>query len=136
MLQVIIYTNSDGGVSIVRPTGEITLEEVIAKDVPAADYEVINAADVPVDRLFRSAWRKGTGKIDVDVTASKLIAHDIRRAKRDAEFSPLDIQATIPAKALEAESKRQAIRNKYDEMQSAIDKASTTDEIKIILGVA
>jgi hypothetical protein len=68
--------------------------------------------------------------ITINIDKAKTIAHDIRRAARSAEFAPLDIKATIPSEATAAEAARQVIRNKYAAMQTAIDAASTTDQIK------
>jgi hypothetical protein len=61
---------------------------------------------------------------------AKTIAHDKRREARSAEFAPLDIKATIPSEATAAETARQAVRDKYATMQTAIDAATTTDQIK------
>jgi hypothetical protein len=71
--------------------------------------------------------------ITVNMPKAKLIAHDIRRAKRAAEFAPLDIQATIPAQAAQAEAARQVIRDKYADMQTDIDAAATPEELKSII---
>jgi len=71
--------------------------------------------------------------ITVNIDKAKAIAHDVRRAARAEEFKPLDVKATIPSEAAQAEAARQAIRDKYTEMQSAIDAATTTDEIKEVL---
>jgi hypothetical protein len=68
--------------------------------------------------------------IVINIDKAKTIAHDIRRAARSAEFAPLDIKATIPSEAAAAEAARQVIRDKYAVMQTAIDAATTTDEIK------
>ena len=68
--------------------------------------------------------------IIVNIDKAKTIAHDKRREARSAEFAPLDIKATIPSEATVAESARQAVRDKYTAMQTAIDSASTVDEIK------
>ena len=68
--------------------------------------------------------------IVINIDKAKTIAHDIRRAARSAEFAPLDIKATIPSEAAAAETARQVIRDKYAVMQTAIDAAATTDEIK------
>jgi len=68
--------------------------------------------------------------IKVDLHRAKLIAHDKRREARTLEFAPLDIKATIPSEATAAETARQAVRDKYATMQTAIDAASTVDEIK------
>ena len=68
--------------------------------------------------------------ITVNIEKSKAIAHDKRREARSVEFAPLDIKATIPSEATAAEAARQAIRDKYAAMQTAIDAALTVDEIK------
>jgi len=68
--------------------------------------------------------------ITINIDKAKTIAHDARRTARSAEFAPLDIKATIPSEATAAEVARQAVRDKYAAMQTAIDAASTVDEIK------
>ena len=68
--------------------------------------------------------------ITINITKAKNIAHDKRREARSAEFAPLDIKATIPSEATAAETARQVVRDKYTIMQTAIDAATTTDEIK------
>ena len=71
--------------------------------------------------------------ITINITKAKTIAHDARRTARSAEFAPLDIKATIPSEATAAEAARQLVRDKYAAMQTAIDAAITTDEIKAAL---
>ena len=70
--------------------------------------------------------------ITVNIDKAKSIVHDIRRAKRTAEFAPLDIKATIPSEAAAAEAARQAIRDKYATMQTEIDAAPGVPELKLI----
>jgi len=71
--------------------------------------------------------------ITINITKAKNIAHDARRTARSAEFAPLDIKATIPSEATAAEAARQVIRDKYAAMQTAIDAASTVDQIKAVM---
>lgn len=68
--------------------------------------------------------------ITVNITKAKNIAHDARRTARSAEFAPLDIKATIPSEAVAAEAARQLVRDKYATMQTAINVATTANEIK------
>ena len=68
--------------------------------------------------------------ITININKAKDIAHDKRREARSAEFAPLDIKATIPSEAIAAEAARQLVRDKYATMQTAIDTATTIDEIK------
>jgi hypothetical protein len=57
MNQRIIYPNDEGGVAIVVPSGEVSIEEVIASAVPAGKpYKVVDVSDIPTDRTFRNAW--------------------------------------------------------------------------------
>ena len=71
--------------------------------------------------------------ITINVNKAKTIAHDVRRAARAVEFKPYDevIMKQIPGNdATAAEAARQVIRDKYAAMQTAIDTASTVDQIK------
>jgi len=74
--------------------------------------------------------------IVINIDKAKDIAHDKRREARAAEFRPYDdaIAKQIPGQTEGAETARAAIRAKYTEMQTAIDSASTVDEIKTALG--
>ena len=71
--------------------------------------------------------------ITVDMTKAKAIAHEKRRQARSEEFAPLDIKATIPTEAEAAEAARQVVRDKYATMQTAMDAATTPDELKELL---
>ena len=73
--------------------------------------------------------------IKVNVATAKEIAHAKRRDKRAAELAPLDIQATIPTLAEQAEAERQVIRDKYAAMQTEIDEATTAEELKEIIKI-
>lgn len=76
--------------------------------------------------------------ITVNMIKAKAIGHDIRRAKREEEFAPLDaiIAKQIPGQsATDAEAERQVIRDKYAAIQTEIDAASTPEEIKAALGL-
>lgn len=128
----IIFTRpDDGGVSIIVPAPGVAPAEA-AKAVPAGlAYEVVDAAAVPADRTFRNAWCPcAVNKLRVDVEKAKDIAHEKRRAARAAEFAPLDVEATIPARAAQAEAARQAIRDKYAVMQADIDAAASVEALK------
>ena len=68
--------------------------------------------------------------ITININKAKAIAHDVRRAARAEEFKPLDVKATVPSEAAQAETDRQAIRDKYATMQAAIDAAVDVEAIK------
>jgi hypothetical protein len=71
--------------------------------------------------------------ITININKAKTIAHDARRLARSAEFAPLDIKTTIPPEATAAEAARAVIRTKYATMQTAIDSATTTEQIKAVM---
>lgn len=52
----IVYPTADG-IAVIIPTGELSIEDVAAKDVPAGTpYRFIDSDDLPQDRDFRAAW--------------------------------------------------------------------------------
>ncbi len=52
----IIY-QTEKGLSIIIPTGEIDLNEVARKDVPkGVNYWIVEDNEIPNDRTFRNAW--------------------------------------------------------------------------------
>jgi len=56
MNQKIIYP-TESGISVITPTGDLSLEETALKDVPSGvKYKIIDASDLPPDRDFRNAW--------------------------------------------------------------------------------
>ena len=136
----IIYQNETGGVSVIVPTGELSIQEVAAKDVPpGVAYEIVTTDAIPSDRTFRGAWVMGDCCVEHDLDKCREIGHDMRRAQRAAEFAPLDelIAKQIPGTdAAEVEASRQVIRDKYAAVQVAIDAADTPHAIKEALADA
>ena len=132
----IIFQSESGGVAVIVPTGSV---ELALKDVPeGVPYEIVDVADIPSDRYFRDAWIADGAAVAVDLGKAKDIGHDIRRQQRAEEFAPFDeiIAKQIPgADALAAEVSRQEIRDKYAEVQAAINAASDPDAIKLALEV-
>lgn len=129
-MQKIVFTNPNGSVSIVISSGDISITEVMAKDVPAdaTNARYIDDTDLPQDRLFRNAWDDTNPEtfVGIDMVKAGEIAHGMRRVKRDEEFAPHDevIQKQIPgADAAAAENARVIIRTKYDSIQVDIDSA-------------
>ena len=71
--------------------------------------------------------------ITINIDKAKAISHDKRRAARSSEFAPLDIKATIPSEAAQAETDRQAIREKYAVIQEQIDAAQDVETLTEIV---
>ena len=73
--------------------------------------------------------------ITINLDKAKIIAHDKRRAARAEEFEPFDnvIAKQIPGQMEGAEAARQAIREKYAQLQTQMDAAQTVEELKALL---
>lgn len=136
----IVFTNPDGSCGILIPSKNsgLTIDEIMAKDVPAGATNVrkITTAELPADRLFRNAWDDSNPEefIGLDLTKAKGIAHEMRRAKRQEEMSPLDEESknarTTSQRAQEIVSEKTAILDKYDVIQANIDAAIDEAELR------
>ena len=73
MTQVIIYTNDNGNISVCYPTGELPIEDVLAKDCPEGAI-IIDSSSLPQDQNeFFDAWRLVDGAVTVDQDAVNAI---------------------------------------------------------------
>ena len=77
MAQVIIYANSNGGVSVTYPTGEISIEEVLTKDCPPGAI-IVDDSTLPqgADAQFFDAWKLNGSTVTVDFPTAQ--AHKLR----------------------------------------------------------
>jgi hypothetical protein len=96
VMQKIIYTRPDGGISIVRPSVHKTIEEVLAKAVPAdaTNVQVVDDSVFPADRKLRNAW-VAYGK---DIVEDKYRSQEVVRKARDHALSILDDRAFVEAR--------------------------------------
>ena len=86
----IIYTNSDGTVSIITPAGDVN--DAI-KDVPSGlSYEIVEDSVIPTDRSFRNAWKQNSKTIETDMTKAKEIHKTNIRTARVPKLAELDIE--------------------------------------------
>jgi len=91
MSQVIIYTNDNGGVSVCIPTGELPVQEVLAKDCPAGAI-IVDDSELPTDNF--DAWELVDGKVVVN-EAKKQAIIDAQEAQATAKQSALDKLAKL-----------------------------------------
>ena len=86
----IIYTKSDGTVSIITPAGDVN--DAI-KDVPSGlSYEIVEDSVIPTDRSFRNAWKQNSKTIETDMTKAKEIHKTNIRTARVPKLAELDIE--------------------------------------------
>ena len=124
-MKVIIYDNGNG-VSVVIPTGELSIEEVQAKDCPQGT--VIDDSTLP-SRDFRNAWELVDGAVAVNFAK----AQDLTKAKLRAERTPLlEAQDVAFQRALENSSDTSAIvaeKQRLRDITNQVDTATTLDEL-------
>jgi hypothetical protein len=72
MSQVIIYTNSIGGVSVCVPTGELPISEVLIKDCPEGAI-IVDDSTFPqgADAQFFDAWVLNGSTVTVNIDKAK-----------------------------------------------------------------
>ena len=74
--QVIVYNGDDGFCNVVIPSEECVLSDadIVAKDVPVAEYAMIDHTALPTS-LFRNAWKynHSSSAVDVDLASAKEI---------------------------------------------------------------
>ena len=105
-MQVIIYTNSNGNVSVCTPSGEVPIEQVLKTDCP--DYAIIvNNNALPNEHYdFFNAWELADGKVTVNLTKATALTKERLRQER----KPLmDAQDVLFQRALESGADTKAI---------------------------
>ena len=126
----IIYTNSDGTVSIINPTGDVN--DAI-KDVPSGlSYEIVEDSAIPTDRSFRNAWKQNSKTIETDIIKAREIHKTNIRTAREPKLAELDIEFQ---KALETSADTSAIVTKKQALRDApaasgISTAASADDLK------
>jgi len=134
MSHVIIFENDNGGVSVCIPTGELPIDKVLEKDVPAnRNARIVPAADLPnQDNDFFNAWEMNGATITVNLDKAKAITKDRLRAERTPLLAAQDVlymratEASQDTTAIVAEKER--LRN----ITSLADSATTLGELRAL----
>ena len=134
MNHVIIYTNDLGGVSVCIPTGELPIEQVQAKDIPAGKESFIVRADsLPEnDNDFFDAWEQTRGVVTVNIAK----AREITKARLRAERAPLlAAQDVLFQRALETGADTTAIvaeKRRLRDITALADARATLDDLRAL----
>ena len=123
----IIYQTATG-VAILTPTGELSVEDTAAKDVPAGvAYTIVNDEDVPSDRTFRNAW-------NADLTVDFVKAQALTKERLRSDRKPLlEAQDVLFQRALETGKDATAIvveKQRLRDVTKLVDGATTLDQLK------
>jgi len=131
-MQIIIYTNSNGNVSVCYPTGELSIEEVQAKDTPAGSI-IVDSADLPeADNDFFNAWELVDGIVLVNINKAKELTKDRLRVERAPLLAAQDVAFQ---RALESGSATTAIvaeKQRLRDITNLVDTCVSTTELRAL----
>lgn len=137
MTKKIIYTNSDGSVSVLVPilSSGLTIEEILAKDIPAGvSYALVTDDDIPSDRTFRDAWKMDGKRIVIDMISARKIKQTEIRNRREPLMAALDIQYMRAIENKDEDAQKRIINRKQalrDAPQHpSIIQATAPDDLK------
>jgi len=106
MAQVIIHANSNGGVSVTVPTGEISIQAVKEKDTPTGSI-IVDSSTLPqgADAQFFDAWELSGSTVSVNFEKAKAIklAQFNAKAVEEAQKRQLNTLAGIPNQVSDAD---------------------------------
>jgi len=91
-MQVIIYSQDNGQVAVCYPTGELPIEEVLARDCPDGAVIVENDSLPNEHDEFFDAWELRGTAVTVNLGKAKDIAKDNLRTERAPVLASLDVQ--------------------------------------------
>lgn len=128
----ILLKNPDGSVGILHPILDcgLTLDEIIAKDVPkGVAYEIVEDSAIPADRTFRNAWKHD---LKVDIAKAQEITKNRLRMERAPLLEKLDVEVmkniADPVKLAEIEVQKHVLRD----ITKVVDTLTTVDELKAV----
>ena len=130
MTQVIIHTNSNGGVSVCIPTGEISVQAVLEKDCPAGAI-IVDDSTLPqgADAQFFDAWELSGSTVTVNFEKAKTIklAQFNAKAVAEAQARQLNTLASIENAVSDADFTASLVAGR-----ASIASATTTAELVAI----
>ena len=130
--KVIAYADANGNCRVVIPTMDCALSDdaVIAKDIPTANYSVINPADLPSND-FRTAWtyNHGSKTVTADLAKAKTLTTETLEAKFLAiKKENADIQAIADMKGESA-----SLKSNPAVPYTTINNAINTSELEALI---
>jgi len=133
-MQVIIYQNLNGGVSVCVPTGELPINEVLTKDCPAGAI-IVDDTVLPQgeDKQFFDAWELSGSTVTVNLEKARTIklnqfnAAAVQTAQKRQLNTLAGIANTISDTDFIAE---------LTAGRAAIASAKTTDELVTIVNLS
>ena len=132
MTKVIIYSNESGGMAVCVPTGELPIEQVQAKDIPAGVQSfIVDRSTLPqAEDDFYDAWQQTNGTVTINLDKAKEIT---KKRLRFARTSLLAAQDILFQRALETGSDTTAIvaeKQRLRNITNLVDECTTTAQLR------
>ena len=132
-MQVIIFSNTNGGVSVCVPTGELPIEAVLAKDAPSGAI-IVDDATLPQGdgALFFDAWELANGSVSVNLDKAKAMTKTRLRAEREPLLQAQDV---LFQRALESSADTSAIvaeKQRLRDVTKLVDAETTLEGLRAI----
>ena len=141
----IIYTRSDGGVSVVIPVislndpKEFTEDDALARatsrlPIDAINPQVVEANQIPADRSFRNAWNHDGVSISVDLPKAREITKERLRMERAPKLVALDVEFmwAIEQSDAAAQNTIAAQKQTLRDITQFADTAQSLEELKAL----
>jgi hypothetical protein len=147
-MQVIIFSNTNGGVSVCVPTGELPIEQVLAKDCPSGAIIVDDATLPQADNDFFDAWEMNTSIntnteyftpndlnnsiIKINLDKAKAMTKTRLRAEREPLLQAQDV---LFQRALESSADTTAIvaeKTRLRDITKLVDSVTTLEGLRAI----
>jgi hypothetical protein len=132
MAQVIIFTNSNGGVSVCVPTGELPIEVVKSRDTPSTSIIVQDSELPQADNDFFNAWELADGVVTVNIDKAKEITKARLRAQREPLLAAQDV---LFQRAQETGGDTAAIvaeKQRLRDVTGLVDACTTTAQLRAL----
>lgn len=130
-----ILYKTETGISIIHPTGDIPINEVLEKFIPGeykSTARIVEDSMIPSDRTFRDAWEFNGSAILENVDKAKEIHKKRLRLYREPLLQNLDVMYIRAHESgldtTEILTEKQRLRD----ITKHVDKCITIDEIKLI----
>ena len=132
-MQVIIFSNTNGGVSVCVPTGELPIEQVLSKDAPSGAI-IVDDSTLPQGdgALFFDAWELANGSVSVNLDKAKAMTKTRLRAEREPLLQAQDV---LFQRALESSADTSAIvaeKQRLRDVTKLVDAETTLEALRAL----
>jgi len=134
MNNVIVFTNQNGSVSICFPTGELSIQEVKAKDIPNnIESYIVQYDSLPISNNdFFDAWEQNKGVITINISKAKEITKKRLRVEREPYLLAQDVAFQRALETGADTSEIVAEKNRLRNITSLTDSCNSLEELRSI----